>query len=187
MSRYAAIELAPSANEQSVIAGLRAALPASLSARVDFIESRQLRSLSLRIFDRSFAVTYLLEGIAILVGLAGIAATFSTQTLARTKEFGMLRHLGVLRRQIIAMLAIEGAILGLVGVLAGIGLGLAISQVLIQVINPQSFHWTMDVRVPFGLLGFVTIALIAASAGTALIAGRNALSRDSVLAVREDW
>ena len=121
------------------------------------------------------------------MGLAGIAATFSTQTLARTKEFGMLRHLGVLRRQIIAMLAIEGAILGLVGVLAGIGLGLAISQVLIQVINPQSFHWTMDVRVPFGLLGFVTIALIAASAGTALIAGRNALSRDSVLAVREDW
>jgi putative ABC transport system permease protein len=45
----------------------------------------------------------------------------------------------------------------------------------------------MDVRVPYALLGSVTIALIAASAGTALIAGRNALSRDSVLAVREDW
>jgi putative ABC transport system permease protein len=85
------------------------------------------------------------------------------------------------------MLALEGALLGFVGVVAGIGLGLAIGQVLIQVINPQSFHWTMDVRVPYALLGSVTIALIAASAGTALIAGRNALSRDSVLAVREDW
>ena len=183
----AAIDLIRGADPKQVMASLGAALPRSLISRATIADSRSIRALSLRIFDRSFAVTYLLEGIAILVGLAGIAATFSTQTLARTKEFGMLRHLGVLRRQIIAMLAIEGAILGLVGVLAGIGLGLAISQVLIQVINPQSFHWTMDVRVPFGLLGFVTIALIAASAGTALIAGRNALSRDSVLAVREDW
>jgi putative ABC transport system permease protein len=58
---------------------------------------------------------------------------------------------------------------------------------LIQVINPQSFHWTMDVRLPGTLFVSVAVALIAASAGTALIAGRKALSRDSVLAVREDW
>ena len=128
----AAIELAPGANEETVIAGLRAALPAPLSARVAFVESRELRALSLRIFDRSFAVTYLLEAIAMLVGLAGVAATFSAQTLARTKEFGMLRHIGVLRRQIVAMLAAEGALLGTVGVVAGIGLGIAISQVLIH-------------------------------------------------------
>jgi putative ABC transport system permease protein len=122
-----------------------------------------------------------------LVGLAGIAATFSSQTLARSKEFGMLRHVGVLRRQILAMLAMEGAMLGVVGVVAGMVLGLAISQILIQVINPQSFHWTMDVRLPGTLFISVAVALIAASAGTALIAGRKALSRDSVLAVREDW
>jgi len=102
--------------------GLRAALPhrsrhASLSS-----ESRSLRALSLQIFDRSFAVTYVLEAIAMLVGLAGVAATFSAQTLARTKEFGMLRHIGVLRRQIVVMLATEGALLGTVGVIAGIGL-----------------------------------------------------------------
>ncbi|MDE2475591.1 MAG: FtsX-like permease family protein, partial [Alphaproteobacteria bacterium] len=117
----------------------------------------------------------------------GIAATFSSQTLARSKEFGMLRHVGVLRRQIVAMLAAEGALLGIIGTVAGIGLGLAISQVLINVINPQSFHWTMDVRLPVTLFVVVTIALIAASAGTALIAGRKAASRDSVMAVREDW
>lgn len=183
----AAIDLPRGADAKRVMDAIGTALPRSLAGRVTIADSRSIRALSLRIFDRSFAVTYLLEGIAILVGLAGIAATFSTQTLARSKEFGMLRHIGVLRRQIVAMLAIEGALLGLVGVLAGIGLGLAISQVLIQVINPQSFHWTMDVRVPFGLLGSVTVALITASAGTALVAGRRALSRDSVLAVREDW
>jgi len=162
-------------------------MPPSLAARVAFVPSRNLRELSLQIFDRSFAVTYVLEAIAILVGLAGVAATFSAQTLARTKEFGMLRHIGVLKRQIVGMLAAEGALLGSVGVVAGIGLGIAISQVLIHVINPQSFHWTMETELPYALFATVAVALIAASAGTALVAGRRALSDDAIRAVREDW
>jgi putative ABC transport system permease protein len=99
----------------------------------------------------------------------------------------MLRHIGVLRRQIVIMLAAEGALLGAVGVVAGIGLGIVISQVLIHVINPQSFHWTMETRLPIAVLVSVTIALMVASAGTALLAGRRALSADAVRAVREDW
>jgi putative ABC transport system permease protein len=181
------VELILRAKETDVIDAMRAALPASVSERVLFIDSRELRALSLAVFDRSFAVTYLLEAIAILVGLAGVAATFSAQTLARSKEFGMLRHIGVLRRQIIVMLATEGALLGTVGVVAGIGLGIAMSQVLIHVINPQSFHWTMETRLPWGLFAVVTVALILAAAGTALVAGRRALSSDAVRAVREDW
>jgi putative ABC transport system permease protein len=183
----AAISLARDTDVASVSEAMRAVMPPPLAARVSFVPSRDLRALSLRIFDRSFAVTYVLEAIAILVGLAGVAATFSAQTLARTKEFGMLRHIGVLRRQIVAMLAAEGALLGAVGVVAGIGLGIAISQVLIHVINPQSFHWTMETELPSVLFATVAFALIAASAGTALIAGRRALSDDAIRAVREDW
>lgn len=99
----------------------------------------------------------------------------------------MLRHVGVLRRQVMAMLAAEGALLGAVGVIAGISLGVAMSQVLIHVVNPQSFHWTMQTRLPWGLFGSVAVALVAAAAGTALLAGRRALSGDAVRAVREDW
>ncbi|HZH83404.1 MAG TPA: ABC transporter permease, partial [Phototrophicaceae bacterium] len=183
----AAIDVARGTDKHRVMDEVRTVLPPEVARNVTIADSRTIRALSLHIFDRSFAVTYLLEGIAILVGLAGIAATFSSQTLARSKEFGMLRHVGVLRRQILAMLAMEGAMLGVVGVVAGMVLGLAISQILIQVINPQSFHWTMDVRLPGTLFISVAVAMIAASAGTALIAGRKALSRDSVLAVREDW
>ena len=179
--------LAPGADRSAAIEALHGALPASLAGRVEFIEPAEIRALSLRIFDRSFAVTYLLETIAILVGLTGVAATFSAQTLARTKEFGMLRHLGVTRGQITTMLLSEGALLGAVGVVAGIGLGLAMSQVLIHVVNPQSFHWTMETRLPFVLFITVTVALIAAAAGTALLAGRRALSFDAVRAVTEDW
>jgi putative ABC transport system permease protein len=85
------------------------------------------------------------------------------------------------------MLAQEGALLGAVGVTAGLTLGLVMSQVLIHVINPQSFHWTMETRLPWVVFAVVTIALVSASAGAALLAGRRALSMDAVRAVREDW
>lgn len=99
----------------------------------------------------------------------------------------MLRHVGVLKRQIVGELASEGALLGLLGAVAGGILGLAMSQVLIHVVNPQSFHWTMDTSVPWGTLSAVGLALVAASAGTAVIAGRRALAHGAVMAVREDW
>jgi len=183
----AAIRLAPGSNAQAVTAALRAALPAGLAGRVTFAQARDLRALALSIFDRSFLVTYLLEAIAVMVGLTGVAATLSAQTLARTKEFGMLRHIGVSTRQIIGMLAAEGALLGLIGGAAGLLLGLAMSQVLIHVVNPQSFHWTMQTKIPLPLFAGVAAALVAASAGAAVLAGRRAVSTNALLAVREDW
>jgi putative ABC transport system permease protein len=147
----------------------------------------EIRAISLRIFDRSFAVTYLLEAIAIVIGLTGVAATFSAQTLARAREFGMLRHVGVTRGQVLGILAIEGGALTVLGVLTGFALGLAISLVLVYVVNPQSFHWTMHLHLPWPLIGAVASVLVLASMGTALVSGRYALSAGPVRAVREDW
>ncbi len=183
----AAIDLQTGAQAEETIAALRQALPAELAGRAEFARPGEIRAIALKIFDRSVAATYALEAIAILVGMAGVAATFSAQTLARTREFGMLRHIGVLRRQVLAMLALEGALLGGVGGVAGLALGTAMGQVLIQVVNPQSFHWTMDTRWPLTLFAALWIGLVLASALTAVVAGRSALSSDAVRAVREDW
>ncbi len=183
----AAIDVAPRADIPRSIAALRQRLPVAVAGQAMFGQPRQMRAMALTIFDRSFAITYALEAIAIIIGLIGIAATFSAQVLARTREFGMLRHIGVTRRQIMTMLAAEGALLGTVGSIAGITLGVVMSQVLIDVINPQSFHWTMDTSLPWGLLGLLAVALVAAAAGTAVLAGRQAVSAHAVRAVRDDW
>lgn len=183
----AAIWLDGTRSPQAVIATVRSRLAPGLGSDARFARAGELRALALRIFDRSFAVTYVLEAVAILVGLTGVAATISAQTLARTKEFGMLRHVGVLRRQIMQMLLAEGALLGALGGICGLGLGLVMSQVLIHVINPQSFNWTMDTRLPLGLFAGVLASLVLASALAALAAGRRALSGEAVRAVREDW
>jgi putative ABC transport system permease protein len=147
----------------------------------------EIRNRSLALFDRTFAVTYLLEAVAVLIGLFGIAASTSSQVLARRGEFGMLRHLGVTRREIGRMLAFEGAALGSIGVVAGIVVGGIISMILIFVVNRQSFHWTMDVHVPWVLLAVLSAVLIVASAGTAAFSGRRAMGDDVVRAVKEDW
>jgi putative ABC transport system permease protein len=183
----AAIELLPGASPAAAQAALQKRLPESVASRVQFAEPGVLRRQALALFDRSFAITYVLEAIAILIGLAGVAATISAQTIARIREFGMLRHIGMTARQIIAMLASEGALLGLIGIAAGCAVGLALSQILIHVVNPQSFNWTMETRIPWLLLVSVSAALVVTSAGTAMLAGRSAVSRNAVRAVSEDW
>jgi hypothetical protein len=133
------------------------------SAPAGSVEPSAIRALSLQIFDRSFAVTYLLEAIAIVIGLFGVAATFSAQTGAR-QEFGMLRHVGVTRRQILSILALEGGALTALGIATGFILGLLISFVLVFIVNPQSFHWTMQLHLPWPLIATVAGALLTAAA-----------------------
>ena len=147
----------------------------------------EIRALSLRIFDRSFAVTYVLEAAAILIGMIGVAATFSSQAMARTREFGMLRHIGVTRSQILRVLALEGTLATLNAIAVGLLAGLVIALVLIRVINPQSFHWSMQLVVPFGLIGGLIVALLVCATGTAAIAGRRAIGSSPLRAVHEDW
>jgi putative ABC transport system permease protein len=154
---------------------------------IEFASARELRATSLRIFDRSFAVTYWLQAVAIGIGLFGVAASFSAQVLARRKEFGLLAHLGLTRRQILALVAAEGAAWTAIGSAAGLALGLAVSIVLVHVVNPQSFHWTMDLLVPWLRLIALCAAVVAAGTMTAWLAGRAAAGRDAVLAVKEDW
>jgi putative ABC transport system permease protein len=154
---------------------------------VDLASAAEVREVSLRIFDRSFAVTYWLQAVAIAIGLFGVAASFSAQVLARRKEFGLLAHLGLTRRQILAVVAGEGAAWTVIGALAGLALGLAVAVVLVHVVNPQSFHWTMDLLVPWIRLLALCIAVVVAGTLTAWLAGRAAAGRDAVLAVKEDW
>ncbi len=156
-------------------------------ALIEFAAPGEIRQLTLRIFDRSFAVTYWLQAVAIGIGLFGTAASFSAQVLARRKEFGLLSHLGFTRGQVLGIVAGEGAAFTGVGALMGLLLGLAVSVVLVHVVNPQSFHWTMDLLLPWARLGALCLSVVAAGTLTAWLAARSAAGRDVLRAVKEDW
>jgi putative ABC transport system permease protein len=184
-----ALWLAPGTHPEAVQQALRdSAERAGLEpALLEFAAPGEIRAASLRIFDRSFAVTYWLQAVAIAIGLFGIAASFSAQVLARRKEFGLLAHLGLTRAQILAVVAGEGAVWTAAGALLGLLLGLAVSVVLVHVVNPQSFHWTMDLLLPWGRLALLCAGVVAAGTLTAWLAARSAASGQMALAVKEDW
>ena len=154
---------------------------------VEITTTSALHEKSLQIFDRAFAITYALEVIAVIIGLTGVSFAASSTALARRAEFGMLRHIGMLRRQIIGMLADEGILTSAFGVIYGLALGMGLSLVLVYVINRQSFNWSIDLDVPAWPLALLSLVLISAAAVTAVVSGRAALSQDAVRAVREDW
>ncbi len=185
LANDAAIWIEPGRNPGEVEAALQAVL--GERPGLQLAETGELRALSLSAFDRTFAVTYLLEAVAVAIGLLGISVGVASQAAARRGEFGMLRHIGLTRGQVAAMLGVEGAMVSGVGVALGIALGWVISLVLVHVVNRQSFHWSMDLHVPWTGLAALALALLAAAAATAVVSGRAAMGAEAVRAVREDW
>jgi putative ABC transport system permease protein len=176
--------LAPGVTPAQAMDALRA-LPGG--RELDIAAPPEIREVSLRIFDRSFAVTYAMEAVAVLVGLFGLSSSLGALVLARRREFGMLRHLGLTRGQVRAMLAAEGGLLALLGALAGLAVGAAISLVLVYVVNRQSFSWGMELYPPYAFLLLLTLVLVVLAIVTAVASGREALGMEPVRAVREDW
>jgi putative ABC transport system permease protein len=176
--------LAPGATAGEVLARIR---EIDGGSRLEIADPGEIRAASLAAFDRSFAVTYLLEAVAILVGLFGLATSLAAIVFARRREFGMLRHVGMTRREVSLMVTAEGGLIALLGVAAGGLVGGALSVVLIFVVNRQSFHWSMDFEVPWGFLGALAAVTLALATATSWLASRGATGGDAVRAVREDW
>lgn len=179
------IWLQPGTSGDTAIERLRAALGAG--SEIEIREPGRIRELSLAAFDRTFAVTYALQFAALVIGLFGISVGTSAQALARRREFGVLHHLGLSLRDLRRMVAIEGGFVGMLGACAGIVVGAMMSLVLIHVINRQSFHWTMEVHVPWQTLIPLALLLAACASVTAAFSVRSALGPDIVRAVKEDW
>lgn len=184
-----ALWLAPEARLGDVQDGIRKAAEAQGldGVLLGFQSPRDIRQATMQVFDRSFAVAYWLQAVALGIGLFGVSASFSAQVLARRKEFGLLSHLGFTARQIRLVLAGEGAALTGVGALMGFLLGLVVSAILVYVVNPQSFHWRMDMALPGLRLLALCVGVVLAGTLTAWLAARAAIGADAVSAVKEDW
>lgn len=175
---------APGADVDRLVAALQASFGERL---IEISLPSRIREISLEIFDRTFLVTYLMQAVAVLIGLFGISTTFAALATSRSREFGMLRHLGLRRRDIGRVLALEGAMTAVVGVLIGTLAGGAIALVLIEVINRQSFHWSMDLSVPSAAIAWFAATLVVLAAAAARLSGARAMRGSAVAAVREDW
>ena len=127
----------------------------------------QLKKQVLEVFDKTFAITYSLEIIAILVAVLGLFNTLVSLILERKREIGILRFMGAFIHQVKRMVLIEAGILGLIGSAMGLMAGVIVSFILIFVINKQSFGWTIQIHFPY----FFIALLVAFSWGVSILAG----------------
>ena len=180
-----ALRLAPGVDVATLSAAIARDVPGG--SRLDVAAPVEIRELSLKAFDRTFAVTYALELAAVVIGLFGLSSSFGALVLSRRREFGLLRHIGMTRRQVGTMLAAEGFTVSGIGLVIGLGLGWVISLILIHVVNRQSFHWSMDLAVPWLVLCAAALLVLSLSTLTAVAMGRQAMGTRAILAVKEDW
>lgn len=123
----------------------------------------ELREEILRIFDRTFTLTYVLEAIAVIIAMLGIINTLVTSVVERRRELATLQAVGSSQGQIIALILWEAGYLGLLGTAMGLFGGLALAWILVRVINRQSFGWTIQISWPIGLMAEVAVLALVAS------------------------
>jgi len=148
--------------------------------------NRELRRQVLVIFDRTFAVTHALEGIAIAVAVLGVANALVASAVERRRSFGLLRAIGASVGQIRRSTLLEALLTGLTGAIAALLAATAFAALLLLVINPQSFGWTVALRVPAGALLGASALVLAASVAAGIVPGRIASAVEPAEALQEE-
>ncbi len=157
--------LALYADEGTDVDALVAQLRAQVAGRADLVigSNRALREGTLAIFDRTFAITAVLQLLATVVAFIGILSALMALQLERARELGMLRANGLTPGQLWGIVLGQTSLMGLTAGLLAAPLGLALAVVLVFVINKRSFGWTLELSLSPALFAqALAVALVAA-------------------------
>ena len=182
----AALYLRPGAEAAAVAARLRASLAEAGAGSVQVVDNRSLRAAAARVFDQTMAVTALLRAFALFIAALGVGLLLWTMARERRPESALLRALGADSRQVAAGFLGRGALIAGLGLVLGGGAGVILAVLLVEVVNPFWFGWTLELSWPVGALsGQAALVLLAGLAAAALPA-RQAARWASAAALREE-
>jgi putative ABC transport system permease protein len=119
-----------------------------------------IRDAGLRVTEQTFALFDVLSLIAIVVAALGIVNTLTMNVLERTREIGMLRSIGMTRRQVAKMVLAESALMGVIGGAFGIVFGIFLSRLMVA-FSAEVEGYQMTYILPvMGIVVGTAIALI---------------------------
>lgn len=144
---------------------IRRALPPDV--QVEIFTNNELRSSVLETFDNTFAITYALEAVAIMVALLAVGGGMASLVAERRRELAILRSMGGSKAQLMKRVLFESGLIGAIGWGLGSMLGVVLSIVLTFVVNRYSFGWSLALIIPWGQIALSGGLMVAA----ALLAG----------------
>jgi len=147
------------------ISRLRDNLPSGYS--LEIMNNQELRDKIMDIFNKSFAITYAIEFISIIVSLIGVINTLLALVFERKREISIIRYLGGSWKQIQQNLVLSAGIVGITGIFLGALLGSLMSLILIHVVNKVSFGWEIHFQMPLPYVSAIAVILFL----TTLLAG----------------
>jgi putative ABC transport system permease protein len=170
------------------VKAVRARLADSVGSGRDlyFASNQDVRREAMKIFDSTFAITYALEVIAIIIAGLGVISTLITLIYERQREIALLSIVGATRRQIRRMVVVEAVLLGAVSQFIGVLVGVALAVILIFVVNVQSFGWTIQFHIPWWFLAHSTLIILVVTSLCGLYPATRAANIEAVRVVREE-
>ena len=144
-----ALYLAPGRDADAVVDELKARFP---DTPLNFRSNRRLREEVFEIFDQTFSVTRLLQGMSLLIAVCGITLMLLALARERASELALYRAVGSRRRQIFQVFLGKGLGMGILGLGMGTVGGMLLAGILIFVINRAYFGWTIQVYWPWASL-----------------------------------
>ncbi len=170
-----ALYVAPGVDVEHTVDALRAAYA---GRPLVFRSNRRLREEVMGIFDQTFAITRILQAMALLIAVCGISLTLVIMARERAAELALYRALGATQRQVFGLAVGEAGAMGLAGLLLGTIGGAGLAAILILLINRAYFGWTIRFGLPVGDLlresAWVLAGALAASIVPALRGSRTA-------------
>ena len=162
-----AVYLKPGGSAADVASEFRA----QLSGAGEFVtfSNRELRTRIFEIFDQTFAVTYVLRTIAVIVAVIGICLTLTTLITERSRELAVLRAIGGSAAQLRKLLLWESGMIGLLAALVGVASGICLSFVLTGVLNRAFFGWTIQLAFPWSSLALTPVWIVAVGIAAGLL------------------
>ncbi len=182
----AALYLRPGAEPAAVAARLRASLAEAGAGSVEVVDRRALRVAASEVFDRTMAVTALLRGFALFIAALGVGLLLWTMARERRPESALLRALGADSGQVAAGFLGRGAVIASLGLGLGGAAGAILAVVLVEVVNPAWFGWTLELSWPGAAIASQAALVLVAGLAAAALPARQAARSANAAALREE-
>ncbi len=165
------VELAPGAEPEAVQERLVGLMDREFPV-VEVRNQEELKENQEEQIDQLLGLIYALLALAVIVSLFGIANTLALSIHERTRELGMLRAIGMSRRQVRTMIRYEAVITALIGALLGMAVGVVFAALIAQPLADEGFALSYPVVQLIGMLVFAALAGIVAAIPPARRASR---------------
>jgi putative ABC transport system permease protein len=145
------------------------------------LTNREFREEFTKAVDQIYQILRMLELATLIVAVFGIINTLLAGVLDRVRELGVLRAIGMLRRQVLMMIVSEATLISLIGTLAGLSIGLAIGTIMIKHIMLAQLGWLFPFEMPVRSMVELCLTIVPLCA----LAGWYPARRAAALVVRD--